>query len=252
MRFPNPQFSVDTRNRRYYEIPTELIDPTARNIAFNLSITFQSPKLSNYNLIRNEILNFCTPNEYERLQSITQPSYKMLLRVVKNIHSIPELIELLVDYFECVEESDVEHLSDFILEDIKETLDGLYLSDIQLNEFGRSIRRRFSNAQFSHQGVLEAWFSGYRNHSRLGNAKQDVLGHIRNLHLTRRQVSYLNSLGRGYLLEQSCSILTHALLYVTVDRLKEGLRTAVQRGFIVDVDDDFLDFIYNRTHNPVE
>ena len=252
MKFPNPQFSVDTLNRREFEIPTESIDPSATKISFELNVKFQSRNLSNYNLIQNEMLHFYTPNDFERLQSITQPNFQMLLRVVENMNSIPELIRLLVDDIHCVKKEDVTHLSDFILEDIKETLDGFYLSDIQLNEFGESIRRRFSNAQSSHKDKLEAWFSNYRINSRLGIAKRDVLGHISRLNLTTEQNEYLNSLGRVYLLEQNCYVFTDALLYVPVDLLKKGLKTAVQRGVIDDVDDDLRDFMYDRTQNPME
>ena len=255
MRFPNPDISTDdtARNRRDFELPITLSEDV-KTIAFELSIKFDSSNLNNYNLIENEMVHFYTPNEYERLQSITQPSYTMLLRVVGNISSIPVLIELLVEYIECVPRSDVEHLSDFILKDIKETVDELHLTEEQVIEFVKSLQRRFSSTalQFTHRAILEDWFSGYRNKSRLGMAKQDILGLLNRLQLAPEQRTYLSNLRREYLLEQSCSVLTDALLYVPVDRLKNGLKKAKEDKLIKIVHTDLIDFIHDRTHDPME
>ena len=250
MKFPNPEFSVDTLNRREFEIPTESIDPSATKISFELNVKFQSPNLSNYNLIQKEMLHFYTQNEYERLQSITQPDFEMLLRVVENINSIPELIILLVKYIKCVARSDVEHLSDFILQDIKDTFDRLNLTNEESQSFQMSICRRFNPFQQPTDEILDRWFTKYRNNTWLGVAKSEFLHTLQgciSLEQERRA-----SFPRAYLLEENCSVLTHALLYVPVDRLKEGLKTAVQRGVIDDVDDDLHDFIHDRVHNPME
>ena len=252
MKFPKPTFSVDTMNERKFTIQTDSNDPCATKIAFELNIEFHTLNLQSNNLIQNEMLHFYTPNDYERLQSITQPSYKMLLRVVKNINSIPELIELLVEYIECVPRSDVEHLSDFILKDIKETLDGFEFTDQQLNNFGKSVRRSFSNDELSHSASLNDWFTSYRDNSKLGLAKTDILVLINRLQLKPEQQAYFSNLRRGFLLEQSCSVLAHALLYVPVDRLKNGLKKAKEDKLIEFVHDDLIDFIHDRTHVPME
>ena len=252
MRFPNPAFSPDTRNKRKIEI---LIASSRSSVKVTqnvlLNIKFLSPNLENYKLTPNAMLKFHTLNELERLQSIIQPDFVMLLSVIENVNSIPKLIELLVVHIQCVSRCDIEHLSDFILQDIKEILNRLHLSKTQLKAFGKSIRRSFSKAKLSYHDILDDWFSSYRDNSRLGIAKRDAFSHLSNWHLSSEQLTYFPSWRRDYLLEESCSDLTHALLYVPVDRLKEGLKTAVQKG-VVNMNDDLCDFIYDRTHVPME
>ena len=213
---------------------------------FKLDLCFQSASLQEKNLLKHGVeLKLLGGKNYEQILKKTKPSFELMKEVVTYFGTTQKLLLLLVNYIKCIRISKVVGLSDFILQDIKLTIQN---ADFTEDEW-KSINFKAGNIRTDEldgpdADVVDKLFAGHRSSTSLGEAKPRILALLKQVR-PRWQP-------RESLQDESCEILADALLFVQSKQLKMGLKSAVEHGVIAHAWDDLRDFIYDRTQDPME
>ena len=215
---------------------------------YKLDLRFKSASLQENNLVKRGVgLKLLGRKSYEHILKKTKPSFEMMREVVTSFNKTEDLLQFLVKHIKCIQGSEVDNLSYFILQDIELTIRDAFFTEDEWNSF-QSIaggNLRTDELYGSNMDWVDKLFAGYRNSTSLGTAKPAILALLKQVRPGWQPKESLHN--------ESCAILTDAILFVPSEQLKTGLNTAVEDGVITHAwDDDLRDFIYDRTQDPME
>ena len=133
-----------SQNLRNRELDAAKISQGSDKHPYFLTFNFESTNLAKIIIPKSKWpLNFWTQKRYQSIRAVKLPSFKVLRDFVRSFQTISQGLDFLKDDLKCFEnDSDVIALSDFILEDIRQTIYHEHITDEERDRFQEKVSRR--------------------------------------------------------------------------------------------------------------
>ena len=242
---PNPKNNVDRRNRRCVRIRQLKSDNH-----FNLRISYESKDLRRFAEEYIESIRLLTPMQIRYITSI--------LNLVNDQKPLIQFLQILdgkwMEFLEQHLKIDIHGLREFILDDIKYTIQESYdssLSETNMQSLQRKCHKRgyyhYNISGDSIESLLGSVFNNFRIGMQLKTAKIEILRMLMDSRIISKGPISNEGLHPKY-----CEILSSALMYIPVQKLKDSIKGMYDEGKVSQCTDKLKEFIQSCEEEKME
>ena len=211
---------------------------------YSVQFDFESPNLKACHLTGDKIvLKFLSTKKLESISAVVKPSRSLLCDTLNYFNTAEGQLKFLSTYFACFKQpNDICGLFDFILGDIKDTVNEGNFSEGEWNDFtDRARRRHVFQDDTIYDGdrtkFISHLFSCYMNRSLLPFAKSRILKIWEEVRPDWKPEQKL--------LPENCETLAEALLYLPASQLKLDLKKAIHEDVFGEPWQELNDFVFD-------
>ena len=220
---PNPNNNVDRRNRRCVGIRKQ-----NSNYHFNLRICYESEDLSRFAEEYIESICLLTPPQIRYITS----NLNLVYDQTPLIHFLQILDGKWVEFLEQHLKIDIQGLQEFILDDLKYTIQESYnysLEETNIQLLQRKCHMKsyidYNISRDSIESLVRSVFNNFRIGIQLKTAKIEILRMLMDSGIISERPISNEGLHPKY-----CEILSSALMYIPVRKLKNGIKGMYDEG----------------------